>query len=146
MDLKTIDSQKKNILTDLLVSEYDDYSNDSDMCTICFNTLDNPVCLDCNHKFCYNCLLESYRGTKCNFYLKNHRISPYCRHPSNYLPLMDGYNPIKGIHREYGKKKTQIFTRCSAIIKSGPNKGKKCGCKVKSVNSLFCGRHKEKTS
>ena len=107
---------------------------------ICNNSLENEIKLSCNHSFCYTCLLESYKGVKCNFYLKNHRICPYCRSPSNYLPLKNGGNPIKGIHREYSNTKKNIpLNKCSAIIKTGINKGKQCGCNVKTGN--FCGRH-----
>lgn len=146
MDLKVIDIKKENsIISNLFLSNYEDYNNSSNKCTICYNSMINPITLECNHSFCYQCLLESYKGIKCNFYLKTHRICPYCRHPGNYLPLKKGLNPIKGIHREYGKKKKKVNIICSALLKSGPNRGKKCGCKVKD-NGELCGRHKEKTN
>ena len=30
-------------------------------------------------------------------------------------------------------------TKCVQILKSGPNKGKQCGCKI--VSNSLCGRH-----
>ncbi len=99
------------------------------------------VVLDCNHKFCYDCLLESYKGIKCNFTsVTNHRICPYCRKKSSLLPIKNGIQPIKGIHF-YNKINNKMNnTSCNGIIKSGPNKGSKCSCKCKP-NELYCGRH-----
>jgi hypothetical protein len=128
---------------------WDDLDSDEG-CQICFTSPEpeNLITLKCNHKFCYDCLLESYKGKMCNFSdSKVHRICPYCRSPASFLPLRDGMKPIKGIHRNITKRsnilktKTYIPTseQCTAVIKSGPNMGKKCVCTAKQ-NGL-CGRH-----
>ena len=125
---------------------WDDIDNDEG-CQICFAPV-NPdsITLKCNHTFCYDCLLESYKGKSCNFSnSKVHRICPYCRSPASFLPLKPGMKPIKGIHRNVTKRMTaktsglSIPNQCKAIIKSGPNKGLKCVCQAK-LNG-FCGRH-----
>ena len=140
-------------VSDLL---WDDLDMGDDSCLICFapNNPETSVTLKCkygNHTFCYDCLLESYKGKQCNFSnSKVHRICPYCRNPAPLLPLKEGMDPIKGIHRNitksktYKKKKKSTFTLvcCSAIIKTGPNAGKKCTCPVK-LDGL-CGRHQKK--
>lgn len=119
--------------------------DDDNCCPICSDTMkeNEKITLKCNHSFCYECLLESYRGTKCNFTSqKTHRICPYCRTPASYLPLKLGIVPIKGIHREFGLKKVKCitFVRCKGILKSGVNAGKQCSCKAKP-NTEFCGKH-----
>lgn len=116
------------------------------LCPICNEDIpeSDKITLKCNHSFCYGCLLESYKGTKCNFSVsssKNHRICPYCRTPSGFLSLKPGMTPIKGIHREFGKSKCIIYNQCKGIIKSGVNKGKQCSCKARP-NSDYCGKHK----
>ena len=128
--------------------------NTEDSCQICFapNNPETSITLKCkygNHTFCYDCLLESYKGTHCNFSSsKIHRICPYCRSPAPLLPLREGMEPIKGIHRNATKSKKKKQTKlslmsslqtCKGIIQSGANKGKKCTCPVK-LNG-FCGRH-----
>ena len=144
MDLEI---KKKEIKTNLIDTLFDDsillvdYNNNS--CEICSGDIDNPINLKCGHSFCYDCLLQSYKGVKCNYNLKSHRICPYCRNPSTFLPLELGNLPIKGIHREYGKKK-KIFKKCTTILKSGPRSGESCDCIVKPGMD-FCGRHKPKS-
>ena len=121
-------------------------------CIICYDKLDDnsvdKVTLKCNHTFCYECLLESYKGTKCNFTSqKTHRICPYCRTPAGYLPLKCSMTPLKGIHREYGKKvsksKQLVVNKCKGVIKTGKNKGNNCECNSK-IGSEYCGRHSPK--
>lgn len=128
----------------------DDLDNEDD-CQICFSPCETEdmITLKCNHKFCYDCLLESYKGKMCNFSdSKAHRICPYCRSPASYLPLREGIKPIKGIHRNiskrskpFNKKVIHISLQCTAIIQSGPNVGKKCTCTAKDGG--LCGRHKK---
>ena len=130
---------KKNIIDDLLSDNLDDYINDkSDKCSICCMGIRKPVKLSCGHTFCYQCLKESYKGIKCNFYFKtHHRICPYCRKPSSYLTLPEGEKALKGIHYEPGSKPIK---KCKAYIKTGPKAGQLCNCKVKGDGDL-CGRH-----
>ena len=118
-------------------------------CQICFNQMDNYAqTLSCTHTFCYDCLLQSYKGERCNYnYQKNNRICPLCRNPAPYLPLKDGVKPIKNIHIEATKKnykKKILIEKCKGIIMSGPKKGEKCSCQAK--NNGYCGRHKSQSS
>jgi hypothetical protein len=149
MNISLIDNnilKKKNIIDDLLsdnLNEYEDYLNEkSNQCNICCMEIRKPTKLTCGHIFCYQCLKESYKGIKCNFYFKmHHRICPYCRKPSNYLVLQEGEKAIKGIHSEYGKHIS--ITKCKAHIKTGPKAGQICNCNVRGEGDL-CGRHSKK--
>lgn len=130
-----------SLMDELLLDDFDKYELETgNNCEICCKLIENPIILDCNHKFCYNCLLQSFKGKKCNYSTKPHRICPYCRAPSSYLPLKEGLTPVKGIHREFYIPKFKSLKLCQAIIKTGINKGKKCGCRIKS--NEYCGRHK----
>lgn len=132
------------------------FKEDENCCPICCNPfgtepddVHQKIALKCQHNFCYNCLLESYRAVKCNFTTKtNNRICPYCRTPADYLPLPPGTVALKGIHREYGKKishkpKPADFVQCLGILKSGPHMGQQCTCAAKP-GTTYCGRHKPK--
>ena len=72
-----------------------DINNDETECLICFdkttdlNNVNDMITLECNHSFCYDCLLESYKGVKCNFSNTIHRICPYCRKKAKLLLLKD---------------------------------------------------------
>ena len=115
-------------------------------CLSCFEKISSEsIILPCNHAFCYDCLIESYKGKGCSYYSgSNHRICPYCRTPAPYLELKEGYTPMKGIHREYVSKSVYHCSAkcCKAVYKSGVNKGKPCTAKAK-YGSDFCGRHKK---
>ena len=114
-------------------------------CLSCFEKIDkDSVILPCGHAFCYDCLIESYKAKLCHYSsIANNRICPYCRTPCPYLPLRNGYIPLKGIHREYVSKSVHklMAAKCKGIYKSGPKKGKPCCAKAK-LNSDYCGRHK----
>lgn len=127
----------RNNLDSLLL---DEQINSDEICSICYRKKNNPIELKCKHSFCYDCLVESFRGVKCNFHCKTHRVCPYCRKQSSFLPLLEGNKPIKGIHKEYGKKIVKKGVKCCAILKSGKNKGLQCSCYALG-NSQFCGRH-----
>ena len=141
-------SYKMVDITDSTLFVEDNENENGHSCIICYEKLDDKspdkVTLKCNHTFCYECLLESYKGTKCNFTNhKTHRICPYCRTPAGYLSLKDGMTPLKGIHREHGKKTSKsklLVDKCKGIIKTGKNKGNQCGCNCK-IGSDYCGRH-----
>tara|TARA_Y100001970_G_C14152437_1_gene813505 strand:- start:772 stop:1215 length:444 start_codon:yes stop_codon:yes gene_type:complete len=80
-------------------------TDDNDMCGICleeFNSLspDNIiVTLKCNHKYCYECIYDSYINNK------EKRQCPYCRKNGGYLPLPESETPTKYIHKEYVSSK-----------------------------------------
>ena len=134
------ENKEKSLLINILNLDNLD-EDEEEKCKICFLDPKHIIKLDCGHKFCYKCLIESFKGIKCNFCKKNsHKICPYCRTPTSYLPLIEGNIPIKGIHREYGKN-IKPFKLCDAILKSGLKKGNKCNCIVKNGN--YCGRHKK---
>tara|TARA_B000000565_G_scaffold249794_1_gene221582 strand:+ start:859 stop:1146 length:288 start_codon:yes stop_codon:yes gene_type:complete len=93
---------------------------DNNICGICCEIIEKSenTILKCGHNYHYNCIELAYkysREAKC----------PYCR--------QDGGKLVK-------KK-----ILCSAIIKTGKNKGKQCLCKVIG-NSSFCGRHNKNDS
>ena len=100
-------------------------------CLSCFEKIDkDSVILPCGHAFCYDCLIESYKAKLCHYSsIANNRICPYCRTPCPYLPLRNGYIPLKGIHREYVSKSVHKLMAA------------KCSAKAK-LNSDYCGRHK----
>lgn len=113
-------------------------NNSEDLCGICYLPNDNTnYVLKCNHKFHYECLLNSikfsnnYNKSSSNKYNK---ICPYCRTPINYIDLRPGYSFIKNIHKPISHN-----IKCKAILKSGKNKGQICGCSVKYGE--YCGRH-----
>jgi len=116
----------------------DEYNQKSEeFCDICFEQHDKTsITLKCNHKFHYHCILESLKNKRIRN--KSVRSCPYCRQNSGFLPLLYGVKPIKHIH--YIKKKKNVI-KCSAIIKNGKRKGKKCTHNV-ITGSMFCGKHK----
>lgn len=84
-----------------------------DTCNICSDPLEhNVIELKCKHKFHFNCIQLSYKysGNFC----------PYCRQAGGKI-----INPVN---------------ICSAILKSGKNKGCKCSFKIKN-DSQYCGKH-----
>ena len=125
-------------------------------CYICYEMIkeDELMTLICNHKYHYDCIIETFRNNKQNSYKT--RQCPYCRMNTNYLPLRMGYLPIRDIHLEYNnirKSKIKIedlesFSiivnpdKCSMFLKSGPNKGKQCS-KNRNDQSIFCTCHKK---
>ena len=76
--------------------------NDGDnMCGICLDDFscksdsDVIVTLKCKHRYCYECIYDSYLKNK------EKRQCPYCRKKGGYLPLPEKTAPIKNIHEEY---------------------------------------------
>ena len=144
-----------SLLLDLFTADSTDDTalHDENNCLVCGDTLggEGKVTLPCKHSFCYDCLLESYKGKNCTYnnYSSSQRRCPYCRTAAGYLPLKDGLKPIKGIHREYksvkkyfaNNSKAGFYQTCPAILKSGPNKGLACDCKCIPGKNV-CGRHK----
>lgn len=98
-------------------------------CLICGDILSNnytdintpeinmsEVKLKCGHCFHYSCIYSSYKYS-------NNKKCPYCR--------QDGGNL-------YIKKNIKL---CTAIIKTGKNKGNICNCKILKNDEIYCGRH-----
>ena len=148
---------------------YDGDNNESydNICLVCMDELDdNYIKLDCNHKFHYDCIFQSY-----NMITNKRRECPYCRMDGGYLPLKEGEKPIRFIHKEYSMKKknknvskkninqkkiklskkeeenniTLDICKCNAVIKNGKNKGKQCSNKPIYDNNTMCGIHRKKT-
>jgi len=122
--------------------------NTKEICTICYTDLDDTgYKLKCGHSFHYECLINSIKYISKNYniysnlYKKYNKICPYCRTPINNIELRPGYSYIKNIHAPNSILDSKY--KCIAILKSGKNKGKPCGCRIKT--DQYCGRHLPKT-
>ena len=109
------------------------------------------------HTFHITCLNEALKNAPgSNYYTYNQKQCPYCRHKiTGFIPCPEGTKPIKGLHKEYAYKVTNIYkskktknVRCQGIYKSGENAGKQCNnyCNVSySFNEInekaYCGLH-----
>lgn len=133
-----------------------------DVCPVCCETFDrekesdNIVKLNCGHEYHYNCIFQSYKSAiSLNRYTKK-RECPYCRSKGDYLKLMPGTVPIKGIHEEYlslaGKTvnikyirdKYFVPDKCQALLVSGANKFQQCSkkpCKDATEEHNMCATH-----
>jgi hypothetical protein len=76
------------------------------------NNSNNTTKLKCGHYFHYSCIYISYKYTK-------DKKCPYCRQDGGLL---------------------NSSLLCTAILKSGKNKGNTCNCRIKK-NALYCGKH-----
>ena len=103
------------------------YLQDPDkFCEICGDIFEDnsdnmhkKITLKCNHQFHYQCIEK-------HFIFNKKKECPYCRNISDFLPIpYSGYTPIPNIH--YIKKKSNM---CTAIIKTGKNKGSQCSFKI----------------
>ena len=124
-------------------------------CGICTDALDNSkkVQLSCNHSYCYQCIYDWFqtRNSTSVQHYSNYgkpRECPYCRKDGGWLPLKDGYTPLKNIHKEYvplqkSKKKYYSckYIECGAPLKTKP--GKTCINGGKSCYGNYCGIHKK---
>ena len=83
-------------------------SHPEKFCEICDCEMEDNKCvkLECGHSFHYECILESL---KCGNNRMLNMQCPYCRHHIEFLPLLDGYRPIRNIHKEYDLFKTSKF-------------------------------------
>jgi len=78
--------------------------DEGETCGICLEDLidvDNVIQLKCSHKYCYECIFNSYYTPYKSFNKKKHRECPYCRKNGGYLPLPENTLPFKDIHKEY---------------------------------------------
>ena len=112
-------------------------------CGICYRNLDNKkIKLKCSHEFHYECLSKKYTKIEC----------PYCRNIQSLNSLKKICKAITNSGKLCGK--TSYYSsglcckhlnyqekKCSAIFKSGKNKGNKCGKSVYDSNSDYCKRH-----
>ena len=82
--------------------------NPENFCEICDCAMETSktVKLECGHRFHYECILESL---KCGNNRMLNMQCPYCRHHIQFLPLLDGYRPIRNIHKEYDLFKISNF-------------------------------------
>ena len=86
-----------------------------------------------------DCLLDSFKGTNCNYnYTTNHRICPYCRMGSGFLPMRPGYSYVKNVHPPSCRFVQKI--QCKGCYKSGKSKGLPCTTMV-DKNIGYCKRH-----
>ena len=102
-------------------------NNPENFCEICDCKMDlnKSVKLECGHRFHYECILESLKTG--NNRMLNMQC-PYCRHHIEFLPLLEGYRPIRNIHREYNLFKIKDFKYSideEVLISNGKFKGKK---------------------
>ena len=131
--------EDNNDLSYLLDQELQYTNNPELFCEICGDIMNSDagesITLKCNHRFHYSCI-------ETHFIFSKKRECPYCRTISDYLPLREGYTPIYNIHKEFTKinnKSKGHKKQCEAILKSGLNIGKKCGCLV--YKEQMCKRH-----
>jgi hypothetical protein len=105
-------------------------------------TTDSKYTLPCKHSFCYDRLVDSFKGEHCNYYYSktnnNHRICPYCRAKSGYLPIRSGYKYTKSVHCPADRIIKKI--PCKGIYKTGKSAGQSCKSKV-DHNIGYCKRH-----
>ena len=128
-------------------------NNQQNMCYICCGELsfneddstEDDVVLktNCNHYFHYNCLIQSIKS-KSTYYSHSRQECPYCRSQMGWFPkLTENQQLLKYVHKEfYAYLYNKPNATCQAIVKSGKKKGLLCGCKIKIVGSLVCGKHK----
>jgi len=128
-------------------------NNEKDLekiCLMCHDILDDsnndsnePVKLNCGHKYHYKCILITYKS------IGGKKECPYCRGKGGFLELKKGMIPQIGIHKEFqdyidGKFNLDnieyIEGKCKHILKTGKNVGIQCSCKPKKDEN-YCGRH-----
>ena len=127
----------------------DNTSNQDNECGVCGDNMtdENKYTLPCKHSFCYDCLVHSFKGECCNYYYTknniNHRICPYCRAKSGYLPLRPGYKYTKFVHCPTDRIITK--SECKGFYKTGKSAGQPCKSKV-DQNIGYCKRHLPKNT
>ena len=124
----------------------------SEECSICGLDLKDKYCheLKCGHKFHYECLMKSFSSIPKTNKNNNYNNCPYCRSPSDYLPIVNGLKKlIVGVHFETVQEFSDEngFTKnknnpCQYILKRGKNKGNQCG-KNCYLGYDYCKVHKK---
>ena len=119
-------------------------------CSICGLELKEKFCyeLKCGHKFHYECLMKSFVNIPKLNKMKN--SCPYCRAPSDYLPVVNGLKKLTvGVHcatvQELSDENGILKLKnnpCQYILKKGKNKGNQCG-KNCYLGYDYCKVHKK---
>ena len=123
-------------MTDNVAKLIDDFNNiTNDTCFISYEMFKNEdlktrpiVKLLCGHCFYFENILNSYKIT--NKHGQNFmklRLCPYCLRKGGYLPRLTSERLVN----IYLDKMT--VPKCSALLKSGKNKGMDCSCNVKNI-------------
>ncbi|KPA83299.1 zinc-finger protein conserved [Leptomonas pyrrhocoris] len=99
-------------------------------CGICFNVLDRPVTLECNHSFCTACVLQTLRDNGDNGFQ-----CPLCATPYTELHA--------GNLAEYADHETEVYVEALAKGVSDPRKCQWCESAPATVQcaecmSIFC--------
>ena len=101
------------------------FEDSSSTCHICSQDMPNPYKLACGHKYHYDCLLT---------FFKHNKNCPTCLRFIGFLPLIEGQEPIKGIHREFVSKTSTV--KCTGLTaKQNP-----CN-RYAMVDSEYCKLH-----
>lgn len=101
------------------------YEDPSQICNLCKQDMITPFKLPCGHKYHYNCLTTSFKTCK---------SCPTCLRFIGFLPLIDGIEPIKGVHREFVSKTSSV--KCIGQTK------KETPCnRYAMVDSEYCKLH-----
>tara|TARA_B100001248_G_C27369314_1_gene450816 strand:- start:1029 stop:1706 length:678 start_codon:yes stop_codon:yes gene_type:complete len=115
----------------------------NDPCGVCYKNLNNKkVKLKCSHEFHLDCLTKKYNRIEC----------PYCRYNQSLSGLKKICKAITSNGTICGKKSYYSCgfcskhldyqeRKCTAIFKSGKNKGNQCGKSIYDANSDYCKRH-----
>jgi hypothetical protein len=130
-----------------LIDDFNDISNKT--CLITYeNFKENDlktrpiVKLLCGHCFYFENILNSYKITnKHGQNFVHMRLCPYCMQKGGYLPRLTSER-LANIYLD-----EMNVPKCYATIKSGKNKGFRCGCNVKNILLYkFIEEEKESTN
>tara|TARA_Y100001958_G_C21245799_1_gene575744 strand:- start:2635 stop:3267 length:633 start_codon:yes stop_codon:yes gene_type:complete len=144
--------ESKNLFANLLNQDSDDEDCNEKLCLITKQPLTyNSISLSCGHKFNYNPLLKEIimQKNKSNPLNITHLCineiqCPYCRkiHPQLLPYINSDTNPytIKGVTAP--KKYCMNLFPCEWTLKTGKQKGRKCGKSgYQTENGVYCCTH-----
>jgi hypothetical protein len=101
-------------------------------CLICHQDNESSIILPCSHEYHKYCISEYMTNLK-----KTQLKCPYCLKSISQLRYGSIVNGIQS--QIITKKKPTTPNGCTAIIKSGKNKGNQCDKRCKT--NTFCGMH-----